>query len=135
MLKIQYIGFLNNFSAIYQVLSSLVIIIVVLVNAKKSNAVYVFTDYENGTGYAGNMGYVLLIGLLSTLFTFSGYEAGGHIAEETVNASKSAPRGIFSSCLVGAIVGIVYILGLLFAINPEAYASVVASGSICTLYA
>ena len=83
ILRIDQQGWLNNFAAVYQLASSIVIVIVVLAATdSRSDADFVFTDYHNETGF-NSTGYVCLIGLLTTLFTFSGYEAGGHIAEET----------------------------------------------------
>lgn len=49
-----------------------------------------------------------------SLFSFSGYEAGAHMAEETTNASKSAPYGILFTCIATALTGFTYILGLLY---------------------
>jgi amino acid transporter len=37
------------------------------------------------------------------------------MAEETKNASSSAPKGIVLTCIVTAITGLVYIAGLLYA--------------------
>lgn len=48
------------------------------------------------------------------LFSFSGYEGGAHMAEETKNASSSAPWGIIYTCLASAITGIIYLTGLLY---------------------
>jgi amino acid transporter len=50
-----------------------------------------------------------------SLFSFSGYEAGAHMAEETTKASTSAPRGIIYTCIATAFTGFVYILGMLYA--------------------
>jgi amino acid transporter len=57
---------------------------------------------------------VVLIGLLNACYGFSGYEAGGHMAEETVNSSKSAPKGIIYACIATALTGFLYLLGLLY---------------------
>lgn len=57
-----------------------------------------------------------MIGLLMALFSFSGYEAGAHMAEETTKASESAPRGILYTCLLTAATGLVYIVGILYAL-------------------
>lgn len=85
----------------------------------RASGSFVFTTYYNGTGFPDDYAvYVILLGMLSTLFAFSGYEAGGHLAEETVGSRKAAPRGIVMTCVVGAFTGLVYILGLLFA-GPE----------------
>jgi len=102
---------------VYQVACSLVVIIVVLAGAQqRADAKFVFTEYYNGTGFTCDCAvYIVLLGMLSTLFTFSGYEAGGHLAEETVGSRTAAPRAMVVTCVVGAITGFVYILGLLFA--------------------
>jgi amino acid transporter len=63
--------------------------------------------------------YVSCIGLLMCLFSFSGYEGGAHMAEETKNASSSAPKGIILTCIVTAITGLIYIAGILYACNNK----------------
>lgn len=45
----------------------------------------------------------------------SGYESGATLAEETEHASKSAPRGIIYAIVVSSVIGLIYILGLLYA--------------------
>jgi len=66
-----------------------------------------------------NAFYVSCIGLLLCLFSFAGYEGGAHMAEETKNASSSAPKGIILTCIVTGITGLVYIAGLLYACNNK----------------
>jgi amino acid transporter len=39
-----------------------------------------------------NARYVTVLGLLSSTFSFSGYEAGAHMAEETTHASRVSER-------------------------------------------
>jgi len=53
------------------------------------------------------------------LYSFSGYESAGHMTEETKNASISAPKGIIFCCVTSAIMGFIYLLGLLFACNNQ----------------
>ena len=64
-----------------------------------------------------NTFYVCLIGVLLPLFSFSGYESGAHMAEETISATKSTPYGILYTCIVSSIAGFIYLVGLLFAMN------------------
>ena len=45
------------------------------------------SQFYNGTGFS-NVSYVAAIGLLGTLFSFSGFEASAHMAEETHGARK-----------------------------------------------
>ena len=57
----------------------------------------------------------MLIGLLNACYGFSGYEAAGHMSEETKNASESAPKGILFACISTALTGLAFLLGLLYA--------------------
>ncbi|CAF1229978.1 unnamed protein product [Rotaria sp. Silwood1] len=111
-LRIDQQGWLNNFAAFLQFGSTIVIVIVLLVMApERATAHNVFTSTYNSTGFP--FPYVCFIGILSTLFSFSGYEAGAHMAEETRDAGRA---GIVGTCVCSAITGTVYLLALLFAI-------------------
>lgn len=87
-----------------------------LVAPSHSTSEFVWTEFYNNT-HINSVTYVCMIGLLMSLFSFSGYEAGAHMAEETVNASSSAPKGILFTCLCTTITGFIYIIGILYAIN------------------
>ena len=70
--------------------STVVIVVVILVQSRSnySPSSFVWLSFNDQTGLNGaNNGYVVLIGLLTACYGFSGYEAGGHMAEETVNSS------------------------------------------------
>jgi amino acid transporter len=72
-LRIDQQGWLNNLAAFFQIASSIVIVIVLLVMApQRATGLDVFTSTFNGTGFP--FGYVCCISILSTLFAFSGYE-------------------------------------------------------------
>jgi hypothetical protein len=72
-LRIDQQGWLNNLAATFQISSSIVIVIVLLVMApERATAHDVFTSTYNGTGFP--FAYVCCISILSTLFSFAGYE-------------------------------------------------------------
>ncbi|GAA0457716.1 amino acid transporter [Paractinoplanes deccanensis] len=75
----------------------------------------VFTEVHNSTGFtfAGASVYAVLIGLLMAQYTYTGYDASAHVAEETHDAARAAPRGIVMSVVVSVIAGFI----LLFAIT------------------
>jgi amino acid permease (GABA permease) len=75
----------------------------------------VFFEVHNATGFsfAGAGIYAVLLGLLMAQYTYTGYDASAHVAEETHDASRAAPRGIVLSVVVSVIAGFV----LLFAIT------------------
>eukprot|EP00475_Leptophrys_vorax_P009803 TRINITY_DN16495_c0_g3_i1.p1 TRINITY_DN16495_c0_g3~~TRINITY_DN16495_c0_g3_i1.p1 ORF type:complete len:551 (-),score=124.44 TRINITY_DN16495_c0_g3_i1:199-1851(-) len=115
--RIDQQGWVNNFAIFWQL--SAIVVIIVCISVQASNAAvtqsasFVFTEFYNATGY-DSVGYVALLGLLTSLFTFSGYEAGAHMAEETKGATTAAPWGIVKTCITVAIAGLALILGLLF---------------------
>ena len=79
---------------------------------------FVWNTFVDNTGLGGtNTWYIYLIGLLNACYGFSGYEAGGHMAEETKNASITAPRGILFTCVASALTGFTFILGLLYSMK------------------
>ncbi|WP_189328887.1 amino acid permease [Actinoplanes ianthinogenes] len=75
----------------------------------------VFFEVKNATGFdfTGATVYAVLIGLLMAQYTYTGYDASAHVAEETHDAANAAPRGIVMSVVVSVIAGFV----LLFAIT------------------
>ncbi|MBB2942258.1 amino acid permease (GABA permease) [Actinoplanes lutulentus] len=75
----------------------------------------VFFEVQNATGFSfsGAGVYAVLIGLLMAQYTYTGYDASAHVAEETHDAARAAPRGIVLSVVVSVIAGFV----LLFAIT------------------
>jgi amino acid transporter len=117
-MKIDQMGWLNNVASFFQIGSTFGIVIALFASCGShipDRISQVFTASNNSTGF-DSFFYVCMIGILSTLFSFSGYEAGAHMAEETKGASKAAPKGIVYTCLVSALIGLFYLLALLFAI-------------------
>jgi len=117
VIRIDKLGIYNVFAAFFMMISSFVMVVTSLSLAPSLNTgAFVFGQANNDTGFA-NFGYVCLIGLLTSLFSFSGYEAGAHMAEETKDARKAAPKGIVHSVLAGVVSGFVYIVCLLFSMQ------------------
>jgi len=80
------------------------------------SASFVFTEFKNETGW-GSTPYVFLMGLLMAQYTFTGYDASAHVAEETRNASVAAPKGIVNSVVVSLVAGWVLLLAVTFAVQ------------------
>jgi len=76
------------------------------------SAADVFTMTYNGTG--APPGWNWMLSFLFTAGTLTGFDASGHIAEETKNANVVAARGIFSGALATAIGGFVTAILFLF---------------------
>ncbi|MGZ4600521.1 MAG: amino acid permease [Oryzihumus sp.] len=72
---------------------------------------WTFTHFENATGW-NNVIYVFLIGLLMAQYTFTGFDASAHVAEETHSASVNAPKGIVNSVVVSLFAGWVLLVAI-----------------------
>lgn len=76
------------------------------------SAKYAFTTQYNGTG-ASN-GWDWCLSFLATAGILVGYDASGHVAEETKGASRNAARGLFWSAACSAFFGIPIVILFLF---------------------
>lgn len=80
------------------------------------SASFVFTTFVNKTGW-GNPLYVVALGAIVPLLTFTGFDANGHKADETIGASRTAPRAMTRSVELSWVFGLILLLGLCFGIQ------------------
>jgi amino acid transporter len=67
-------------------------------------------------GYAVPIAF--MFSLLQAQWTFTGYDASAHVAEETVGARLSSAWGVFISVAVSAVVGYIVLFGLVTHLPP-----------------
>lgn len=77
-----------------------------------------FMTTYNGTGAPAGWNWCL--SYLATAGILIGFDASGHVAEETRNASMTAARGIFWSTVVSGIGGFVIVILFLFCVVSHA---------------
>ncbi|KAK1634268.1 amino acid permease [Colletotrichum phormii] len=87
------------------------------VMAPKNSASFVFTEFVNSSGWESD-GVSWLVGLISAVYPFLGYDAACHLAEEMPNASRNVPIAMVGSVVVNGIMGLVYGTVLLFCTGP-----------------
>jgi amino acid transporter len=108
---------LSSVSAWWHLVGVAVIVAVLaFVPDRHQSLSWTFTHYENRTGWTAPV-YVFLLGLLMAQYTYTGYDASAHVAEETRNASREAPRGIVSSVWVSILAGWVLLIAVTAAIQ------------------
>lgn len=73
-----------------------------------------FMTTYNGTGAPAGWNWCL--SYLATAGILIGFDASGHVAEETKNASLSAARGIFWSTVASGLGGFVVVILFLFCV-------------------
>src|ERR1700755_1456349 len=113
---VNLVKLLSDVSAWWHLVGVAIIVVVLAIVPDQHKPISeVFTEVHNATGFtfAGAGVYAVLLGLLMAQYTYTGYDASAHVAEETHDASRAAPRGIVMSVVVSVIAGFV----LLFAIT------------------
>ncbi|MGW3651690.1 amino acid permease [Streptomyces sp. NPDC000878] len=114
---VHVVNVLNSISVWWQ-LGGVALIVGLLAFApvEHQSAEFVFTHFNNGTGFDSTL-YVCLIGCLLAGYTFCGYDASSHLSEETKQAQMAAPRGIVRAIIVSWVAGFGLLVGMLFAIQ------------------
>ncbi len=106
---IRLVAWLNDFSVTVHILGVLVIAGALLIFAPKHPVAF-FVQAKTSTSFP--YGLAFLLGLLQAQWTFTGYDASAHLAEETVDPRRRAPWGIVNSVVVSAIAGYLLLLAL-----------------------
>jgi amino acid transporter len=112
------VALLNRVSA-WWMLGGVAVIVVVLIFGPSTHqsASFVFTQRFNNTGFSGHLYwfFVLPLGFLLTMYTFTGYDASAHLSEETHQAERAAPRGLWTAIAYSAVGGWILLLAITFA--------------------
>ncbi|KAF9303390.1 hypothetical protein BGZ74_003828 [Mortierella antarctica] len=124
-------GFINAFkinidmlSVAWHFMGPIVVLITIAASNKDPPSIsWVFTHFENQTGFHNTL-YVVLLGLVQGAFTMTGYDAPIHTAYNMPNAAWQVPQGIICGFLVSFFMGEVLILTLLFGIKGQDLASI-----------
>ncbi|KAJ5956512.1 hypothetical protein N7501_010791 [Penicillium viridicatum] len=103
----------NTTAGVLHVVGFLVIVTVLGAMSEKHSASYVFTEFSNTSGW-DNDGVSWLVGLLTTIYPFLGYDAACHLSEEMPKPSRNVPLAMIGSVMINGVIGLVYAIVLLF---------------------
>lgn len=116
---VNIVSLLSNVSAWWHIVGVLIIVAVLWIMPTQHQSVgWTFTGFYNGTGWSFAP-YVFLMGLLMAQYTYTGYDASAHVAEETKNASIAAPKGIVMSVVISIIGGWILLYSITAAIQDS----------------
>jgi amino acid permease (GABA permease) len=111
------VSVLSNISAWWHVVGVVIIVAVLwVVPTHHQSFDWTMTQFHNNTGWSYGP-YVFLLGLLMSQYTYTGYDASAHVAEETKDAAKAAPRGMIMSVVVSIIGGWILLYSITAAIQ------------------
>ncbi len=88
----------------------------VIANLKVPSPLFALLPGLGSLYAAAPLGLVFVLGLLQAQWTYTGYDASAHVAEETVMARLNSAWGVFLSVAVSAVLGYVLLLVLTWSI-------------------
>lgn len=88
-----------------------VITLLVTTRGERESAKFIFTEYINDTGFSSK-GYVFILGMLQSAYTFTGYDSVTHLSEEMDNPSTGVPRALMVVVGTGILYGFFFIISL-----------------------
>ncbi|KAJ5349186.1 amino acid transporter [Penicillium brevicompactum] len=107
---------IENGILIFHIVTLIAVIIPLALLAPHKSAEYVFTTFENSSGWE-NGGVAGFLGLLSASYVLVGYDGACHLSEEMHNASTVLPRVMIGTIGLNSMLGLGFLLALLFCIG------------------
>ncbi|KAG7431995.1 putative amino-acid permease [Fusarium oxysporum f. sp. raphani] len=90
-----------------------ILIVMCAVSPTKNSASYVFTTFENNSGWASD-GAAWCIGMLSSCYVLIGYDGATHLSEEMRNPEIGIPYAMVGSVVLNGFLGFCFLIALLF---------------------
>ncbi|KAF9774833.1 hypothetical protein IL306_007137 [Fusarium sp. DS 682] len=95
------------------VLFFVILIVMCAVSPTKYSASFVFTTFENNSGWASD-GAAWCIGMLSSCYVLVGYDGATHLSEEMKNPEVGIPYAMVGSVVLNSFLGFCFLIALLF---------------------
>lgn len=109
------VAWLSDVSVVVHILGVIVLIGSLLLLAPKQSPSFLWST-TNMSPIQAPYAWLFMLGLLQAQWTYTGFDASAHVAEETVDPRRLAPRGMVMSVVVSGIFGYLLILSLVLAI-------------------
>jgi amino acid transporter len=126
---VKLVAILNDLSVTVHVAGVFILVAALLVLAPKQPVSFLF----HGVNSNGRSLYwwAFVLGLLQAQWTYTGFDASAHLAEETEDPRRHAPWGIVLSVAVSGVVGYLLLIALTLAIRtiPGALGAKDAAGN------
>ncbi|GLI70884.1 hypothetical protein VaNZ11_015906 [Volvox africanus] len=86
-----------------------------LMAPKRQSVKYIFTSWQPDTSTSGITSplYNVMMGMLMTVWTFTGYDGAAHVSEETLDAEHTVPTAILLSISGAGIAGFILMTTLI----------------------
>ena len=110
---VRLLSIINNIGVATEILGMLVFAVILLFFFNHQSPAILFDSRGLESAANGNVFAIFLIGAFIALFVVYGFDTAGTFGEETLDASRQAPRGILSAIWLSGIVGAVFLLAII----------------------
>lgn len=112
---IRWVARLNDLSVTVHIIGVLALIGGLWIFAPKQPLSFLLSRTSSSSIHAP-FAWLFMLGLLQAAWTYTGYDASAHVAEETIDPRRRAPWGIVLSVAVSGFFGYILVLSLTWAI-------------------
>jgi len=128
---VRLLALINNIGVAAEILGMLVFALILLIFANHQSPSILFQTANVETADTGGYLPVFAVAMFMSLFVVYGFDTAGTFGEETIDASRQAPRGILSAIWLSGIVGAVFLLAIILA-TPDMAAALKDPSPIST---
>jgi len=120
---VRLLSIINNIGVGAEILGMVVFaLILLLLHTNQPLSVLTTTAGNEATATGGSYLPLFLVGMFMSLFVVFGFDTAGTFGEETVGASKQAPRGILSAIWISGVIGAIFLLAIILSTKDMAAA-------------
>jgi amino acid transporter len=114
---VRLLATLNNIGVATEILGMVVFALVLLFFANHQSPSVLFETTGAEVANNGNLLATFMLGFFMSIFIVYGFDTAGSFGEETLDASRQAPRGVLSSIWLSGLVGMVFILAVILSLK------------------
>ena len=128
---VRLLALINNIGVGAEILGMLVFAVILLIVGRHQDLSVLTQTAGIETPETGGYLPVFAVAMFMSLFVVYGFDTAGTFGEETIDASRQAPRGILSAIWLSGIVGAVFLLAIILA-TPDMAAALKDPAPIAT---
>jgi amino acid transporter len=114
---VRLLATLNNIGVATEILGMVVFALVLLFFANHQSPSVLFETAGAEAGNNGNLLATFMLGFFMSIFIVYGFDTAGSFGEETLDATRQAPRGVLSSIWLSGLVGVVFLLAVILSLK------------------
>jgi urea carboxylase system permease len=114
---VRLVATLNNIGVATEILGMLVFALILLFFANHQSPDVLTQTFGAEQAQNGNMLATFALAFFMSIFILYGFDTAGTFGEETIDASRQAPRGVLSSVLISGAVGVVFLLAIILSLE------------------